>query len=421
MQKPFPDAPSPGPANLHAFSFFNALTIQLVSGPPLFLYVKSLGTSSLTLGVVAALGPLLMVLQMVGARLLKHTGFRSLMLGGWGLRTLFITGLTVVPIWPGLSSATRLIWVTVALLGFNAVRGIATSAWLPWVSTIIPAPVRGRFFAKNNAVSYIGYAGALGASAFLLGSGSDPARYSMLFCIGAVSAVVGMLFVGRVRSEGTESERRESTTRLALPTIFQYLAFRRLLAFTLLYALASGSLSAFTVEYLVQSRRTAADMISVIAACTFPGSLFALFVARRFIDDRGALRLLGIAALLCAIVSSLWAALSFDLISSGLVLLAGLHFFIGFANACFGLGTTHMSTLLAPKVGQSHYLAVFMVVSSIGLGLSPAIWGALLQALEWTAHLGTSLPSTRYSIYFAALALVSLLSLLPVARLKRFS
>ena len=61
---PFP----PGSLNFNGFSFFNAISFQIVLGAPVILYAKSLGATSLVLGTIAALTPLLTILQLVAAR-----------------------------------------------------------------------------------------------------------------------------------------------------------------------------------------------------------------------------------------------------------------------------------------------------------------------------------------------------------------
>ena len=44
-------------AYAHQFSLYNQLNFQITLGTPMILYAKSLGASSTTIGIVAALAP----------------------------------------------------------------------------------------------------------------------------------------------------------------------------------------------------------------------------------------------------------------------------------------------------------------------------------------------------------------------------
>ena len=65
----------PGTAWAGWFALLNALTWPIMLGSPLFLYAKSLGAGDLTLGVLAALPPLLAILHIPGAHLMPRMGY----------------------------------------------------------------------------------------------------------------------------------------------------------------------------------------------------------------------------------------------------------------------------------------------------------------------------------------------------------
>ena len=104
-----------GALNVNGFSFFNAVSFQIVLGAPVILFAKSLGASSLVLGTIAALTPLLTILQLVAARFLHRTGYKRFVMAGWGARTVFTLCIAVLPLWPGLVPGVRL-WLLVGAL-----------------------------------------------------------------------------------------------------------------------------------------------------------------------------------------------------------------------------------------------------------------------------------------------------------------
>jgi hypothetical protein len=82
----------------HQFSFYNAINFQITLGAPMIIYAKSLGASSTTIGIVAALAPLLTVLQLPTAYFIPRIGYKRFVLLGWFSRTLVGFGLALVPV-----------------------------------------------------------------------------------------------------------------------------------------------------------------------------------------------------------------------------------------------------------------------------------------------------------------------------------
>ncbi|MDD5262488.1 MAG: hypothetical protein PHD76_11650, partial [Methylacidiphilales bacterium] len=72
------------------FQVFNSLSFSIVLGVPMLLFMKRLGASATILGIVNALGPLLNILQIPAARYVEQVGYRSFVLRGWSLRSVFI-------------------------------------------------------------------------------------------------------------------------------------------------------------------------------------------------------------------------------------------------------------------------------------------------------------------------------------------
>jgi len=137
-------------APMYWFSAWNALSFQPVLGSPMVLYAKSLGASATVLGILSGMMPLLVIAQLPAARFVNRIGYRRFVLGGWSLRVAIIFLMAVVPLTGGfLDTATRLVLIMSLLLAFNVSRGIASAAWLPWVTELVPAALRGRHFARD--------------------------------------------------------------------------------------------------------------------------------------------------------------------------------------------------------------------------------------------------------------------------------
>ncbi len=135
------------PAGLHnAFLFggFNALSFQIVLSSPMILFARTLDASATVLGILSGMMPLLVIFQIPAAHHIPRYGYKRFVYGGWGVRVLFIFAMALVPLsGPLLNSSSRLALLLFLLFGFNLSRGISSCAWLPWITSLVPASIRG--------------------------------------------------------------------------------------------------------------------------------------------------------------------------------------------------------------------------------------------------------------------------------------
>lgn len=407
----------PGSLNFNGFSFFNAVTFQIVLGAPVILYAKSLGASSLVLGTIASLTPLLSILQLVAARFLHRTGYRRFALTGWGVRTLFVLLLTAVPLLPGLAAEMRLVLVAVALFCFNLVRGFAAGAWLPWLTALVPETVRGRFLSRDNAFMHVGCLVALLVSAWVMAGTVEAVEYAGVFAIGLASALVSLWFIARIPDAQSPEERKNSGTPVPWAAMLRHPPFARLLWFTTFYMTVIGSLGVFTVEFLAGREKYAEGMILLLNGLSFAGALAGLAWAGPHLDATGSKPWLGRALLLFAAVIAGWFLLAARVWPAAEWLVGLLNFAGGLAGAVFGVANTRIVMGSIPAMGRNHFFALFTVISSLGLGAAPILWGALLDALRSREVTLGGLTLDHYAVYFGALAVLALFDRSLVGRL----
>ena len=68
---------------------------------------------------------------------------------------------------------------------FNTSRGISACGWLPWITSIIPAAVRGKYLTRESAVANLASLLAFLLAAVVLGSDPGGARFAALFAFSA--------------------------------------------------------------------------------------------------------------------------------------------------------------------------------------------------------------------------------------------
>jgi hypothetical protein len=98
--------------------------------------------------------------------------------------------------------------------------------------------------------------------------------------------------------------------------------------------------------------------------------------------------------------------------------ISALNFVCGVAGAGFNVANAKIIFATMPVMGRNHFFALFTVISSLGLGAAPVVWGISLDFIGTYEAITGSLHWKRHSIYFAALFLLNLVTLLQVRRLR---
>jgi hypothetical protein len=201
--------------NAFLFSGFNALSFQIVLSSPMVLYAKKLGASATILGIIAGMMPLLVIFQIPAANHIHRVGFKRFVYAGWGTRVLFIFAMALVLLTHRfLDPTTRLGLMLTLLFCFNLSRGISSCAWLPWITILVPAPLRGKYLsmdaAVQNSCSFVTF---LVAAACLAG---DPHawQFAVLFAFSAVMGAVSLTFLKRIPDAEMPEEARTSKARV---------------------------------------------------------------------------------------------------------------------------------------------------------------------------------------------------------------
>ena len=72
------------------FAFFNALSWQIGIGTPMVLFAEQLGASPFEVGLAYSFVFVLTPVQILSTALLPRFGYKAVMLGGWGTRSVFL-------------------------------------------------------------------------------------------------------------------------------------------------------------------------------------------------------------------------------------------------------------------------------------------------------------------------------------------
>jgi MFS family permease len=397
---------APEARNANQFSLYNQLNFQITLGAPMILYAKSLGAGATTIGIVAALAPLLTVLQLPTAYFIPKVGYKRFVLLGWLSRTIIGFSLALLPLVTALDAATKTSLMLMCLFTFNVLRGISTGAWLPWLTSLIPETSRGAFLRRDQTFMQIGGVLAMALSTLVLWRDAHPGNFSFLFLLSACAGTLSLFFIRRIPDVSIEDQIRGSGQPVPWLEILRHPPFSKLLIFNVVYNWVVGGLAAFAIGFLQSRARFTDGAILACSLLSFVGASVSVSSFGELLNQVGSKPILRI-----AIVCYLWAVICWVLLSSNLLyssasIVAIIYFILGIAGGLFSIANTRMAMDTMPVMGRNHFFSLFTVFSSLSLGLAPIGWGIFLDLLaNLEARIG-AFEINRYSIYFSLLVVL---------------
>jgi MFS family permease len=393
----------PGLNNAYLFATFNAFSFQIVLNSPMVLYGKSLGASATVLGIIAGMMPLLVVFQIPAAQYIDRVGYRRFVYAGWGTRVMFIFGMALVPL-SGffLNPTTQLALLLMLLFGFNLSRGISSCAWLPWISQLVPEGVRGRYLARDAACVNLASCATFLLAALCLAGDTRPWQFAVLFSWSAVMGAASLSFLKRI-PDCAPPEQVE-TSRSAVPwiEIVRFPPFQKLLRMVVAWSIAYGGMTAFTVLFLKTQTDLSESAILGVNSVSFLGGLCSLWFLGSRLDHLGSKPVLTFSLLTWVAVVAGWCLLAGGLLPPRLDVILALQFLMGLFAALVQMANTRLAMAVIPPMGRNHFFALYSVLGSVALGLSPVGWGLVIDALAKVNFKGAGLEWNRYTLFFAA-------------------
>lgn len=387
----------------HQFSLYNALNFQITLGAPMIIYAKSLGASSTTIGIVAALAPLLTVLQLPTAYFIPRIGYKRFVLLGWFSRTLVGFGLALVPMASFLDQTTKTSLMLMFLFVFNVLRGVSTGAWLPWLTSLVPERARGEFLRRDQLHVQLGGMLAMAVSIALLWGNAQPWQFMLLFFLSACAGTLSLYFIRRIPDVEVGEQFRSSSQPVPWMDILKYPPFRKLLGFNVVYNWVVGGIGAFVIGFLRIKAGFSDSEILACALMAFFGAFASLPLFGALLERTGCKPILRI-----AVASYFWAVICWLLVSSKLLetdpIVIGLVYFVmGVAGGLFSIANTRIAMDTMPLMGRNHFFSLFTVFTSLSLGLAPICWGIFLDLVGNAESKVGPFEVNRFSLYFSLL------------------
>jgi MFS family permease len=378
--------------------------VTLTSGPLLAVFLLALGASAFEVGLAAALPLLGNLLQPVGAEVIRRRG-------GWRRPVVLAAALVDVALWAG--SVAAVVWLPreaalLAVLGVLAVQQVPAAfvgvGWTSWISDLVPAPLRGRYFGRRNVV--IGAFGALtavAAGSFIQGAGDPVPRFLVAVGLGMAARLASVYFLSR-HPEPRPARSRHGGVRAQFGPTLRHTAFRRFLAYHAAWGFSVHVAAPFFAVFMVREAGLGAGVVMLQTAVATAANLVGQHVWGPLSDRYGERQVLGVTALVIALQPLWWLFVGGSSEGLTVALVLGLGAVGGFAWGGQGLAGANLTMRLAPEEGKTAFFGVQAAFGGVAGAAGPLVGGALAAAVAAGAF-GPWVPETLKVVFVVSTAL----------------
>ncbi|HEY0945510.1 MAG TPA: MFS transporter [Opitutaceae bacterium] len=399
------------------FGFFNALTWQIGIGTPMVLFAEALGASPLQVGLAYSFVFLLTPIQILSTALLPKHGFKKVMLGGWGMRSVFLSVPIVLAVLaPQLGPRG---WMVHALVGsvflFCFFRSIGAAAIIPWLYSILPVDARGRYFANDQFISGIGGVATLLASAALFGLLPTYPALLVQYTIALFGSTLSYFALKRLPDAPNPTSIdfrvvfRDTPRHMFTPS-----PFRHYLWLAVWYTVLSTSIPPFAAYYLKVGPGLSAGQIMLFEVLRYSGVIVAAWAIRRRIDVTGARPFFLLSLVLYAFVAAYW-WLYLQRGAEGVTGVFLVYFLLGLGAACWTIANLNYLPKVTSAADRTLMVSIQGAITACIGGFAPIIWGLFLKS-GTAEEPAINVPVFQWlfvSVLVSAVVLSSLIARLP--------
>ncbi len=355
-----------------------------------FLVAASLylGASNLQIGLLAAIPPLLQLVQLPSIYLVEKYRQRKRIV----IYTVFFSRLMLILLawlpflmFKGSGIYVVLFFITVSA-GFNA---IATCSWNSWMKDVIPAAEMGMVFSRRLIYQqWLTIALVLAGGFFVDWWGmvfpTFPwVSYAILFSIGFISGMIGILFIIQIPETEMEEPDPEAKFWKVIVQPFQDENFRNLIYFLSWWSFAINLAAPFFTVYLFKNLQLNLTQVNFLFIISQVSNLFLLKFWGKMCDlysNKTVMSACGITFVFCLLAWTFTTLPEKHVLTWPLLIL--IHIVMGGSIAGVMLASGNIGLKLAPKGEAVAYLASLNFVVSIAAGIAPILGGQFVDYFE---------------------------------------
>ena len=397
---------------------FFTLYVAFTTGAFQIGLARYLGANDLWLGIITSVPSLAGALQILTAYLADISLSRKALV----LRYALLSRLpfVVIAALPLLSDSLPRLPLFAGLLILSAVLGsFAGPAFLAWLSDLVPADYRGRYFGKRNMIlGLVSAASALPPALFLdqavkYHRFSPAIAFSVLFGLGALC-----LFASWYALKRMPEPPRTPMPHRGLKGLLEFYRqpfrtrnFRLLLGFNTFLVFGQMFAGQFFTVYQLEQIKMPYLMVQVAGLIAALFSSLAMPLWGYLADKFGNKPLLMLSLGGVVFLPFLWFLTDPERYVWSVSVIFGIQVFAGFLWAGVGLTQFNLNVAVAPSEQRAVYMGALSAIVALVGGLAALLSGALMEAMR-----GVVPDPTRFFILFGSAALFRLLALPWLAR-----
>jgi MFS family permease len=355
--------------------------VTMTSGVFLVAFALKLGASNLSIGLLAAIPPLMQLLQIPAILLVEKVQNRRLISASTSFigRTFWLfVALSALVFGP----KDALCFLIIALMIIASFAAVSVCSWNSWMRDLVPQDQMGEFFSRRiRRATVVGLVLSLSAAVYIdiikkKLPDYEIYAYASLFFIGFLSGMLGVYFITNIPEPKMTVQKRHIPLSKLLMKPFGDLNFKRLILFLGPWNFAVNLAAPFFTVYMLKRLELG---LSVVIALTVLSQVLYIGFLRiwgRFSDrfsNKSVLSVCGPLFMACVLG---WTFTTMpEKYAATYPLLVILHVLMGIATAGVTLASGNIALKLAPKEEGTPYLAASSLVISIAASIGPVLGG----------------------------------------------
>ncbi len=391
---------------------FAHIFATLTGGLFLTGFALFLGMNELMIGMLAAIPFLATIFQFPTCYFLERRGSRKRFTGRAALiaRTLWMP-ILIIALLPGNGYGVKG-WIILGLIfASHAAISVSYVSWLSWISDLVPAGIRGRFFGSRNMLC--GAAGMTGMLVFgnlldHLRHNGDPAiGFSIVLTAAVLSGLISLLFQRRISEPACRISPEPLipfAKGILLP--FKRKNFRRFILFSFFWNFSVYFASPFFTLYFLRNLHFSYSFVALLGTVSALADLLGMQVWGRIADRVKNKAVIRLAMGFVVFLPLAWSVIGPD----SLVLPILFHFLGGGFWAGITLCTNNLLFGLAPAQNKSFYLSGYNLAAGLGAAISPVAAGLILKLIDGMPFQIGAIPILPLQMIFITSSVLRLVS-----------
>ena len=399
---------------------FATVHASLTAGAFLTGFALWLGANDLMLGLLTAIPTFAGLVQIVASYFGQQPGSRKHFVA-WSAvigRTLWLP-ILIAPLF-----LPRPLALTAFVILFAAsfcMLNITVPAWTSWMSDLVPADHRGRYFARRNIVAgIVGMLIGLPAAWFLDMATRrhhwESVGFGVLFGIGVAGGIAS--FLALLRQPEPRPRTAAEPRAAGLKGIVEFYRapfadrnFRSLLIFNMVFVTGQFFAAPFFVVYALRNLHFDYIWLQLFSTLTSLAGLGSMAMWGYLADKFGNKPLLAIGVVGVFFLPVMWMLTTPEHPHAALAIVSINNLAGGLFWAGVGLTQFNLLIRLSPPEKTGVYVATMAAVTGLTGGLAPLVGGMVMHGLEgWHAHL-FGFAISNFQVTFAIAALLRLFAL----------